>query len=193
MAIAVAEVGLLAPCWRWFLSALLICPVVVVCQGQPIAAEKEAASLVQKFAQFDFEGYRLDSERHQAIWKLTIDDGAPPEFPVVVVRAFRPAAPTKASDGSLRLSVEYDVIGLVGEGPNRVTFRSEPTVRKDTFPVKCTGEGCRIDLDREVFHVSPHVGKDATLAWLKGLEGIRDTAQEKQAARRLYEQVQNAK
>ena len=59
--------------------------------------------------------------------------------------------------------------------------------------MKCTGEVCKIDLNRELFHVSPHAGKDGTLAWLKSLEDIRETQQEKIEAHQLYEEVKGAK
>jgi hypothetical protein len=178
--------------WR-ILSTLAVLPTLAICQGQGTSVEAEASSLVQKFAQFDFEGYRLGSEGHQAIWKLTIDDGAPPEFPMVIIRGFKVAAPTKAADGSLRVSVDYDVVGLVSEGANGLTLRLQPGAKKEIFPVKCLREGCRIDLDRGVFHISPHIGKEAALMWLKTLESFQDTAQERQPYQRLYEQVRSAK
>lgn len=187
------EMQMKKPGWFGLLSALVIFPALVPCEGQLGGAEAEASNLVQKFAQFDFDGYRLDSEGHQAIWKLTIDDGAPPESPVFVVKSYKVARAQKVPDGSLRVSVDYDVMGLVAEGPNGLYFRPQTNVKRETFPVKCARDGCKIDLDREVFRVSPHIGKEAALAWLKGLEGIRDTQQEKQAAQRLYEQVNNAK
>jgi hypothetical protein len=181
------------PSWFALLPALIIVPVLATCQGQSVGAEAEASNLVQRFAQFDFDGYRLDSQGHQAIWSLTIDDGAPPESPVFVVRSYKAAGSQKAPDGSLRVSVDYNVIGLVGEGPKGLYFKPQTYLKRERFPVKCTHDGCRIDLDREVFHVSPHIGKEAALAWLKGIEGIRETEQEKQAAQSLYEQVKNAK
>jgi hypothetical protein len=177
----------------WPFAGLVLWPALAVSQGTSGTIERDAAAVVQKFAQLDFDGYRLDSEGHQAIWKLTIDDGAPPEFPVFIVKNYRTATPQKAADGSVRVPVEYDVIGLVSEGPHGLYFKSQPYPRKDIFSVKCTRDGCRIDLAREVFHVSPRVGKEAAATWLKGLEGIRQTQQERLAARHLYEQVKSAK
>jgi hypothetical protein len=162
-------------------------------QNAPELAASEAESVVQKFAQYDFEGYRLDSQGHQAIWQLTIDNGAPPESPLFVVKGYKVGTPIKASDGSFRVPLDYDVIGLVVEDPRGFHFKHQARTEKVVVPVKCARPSCRVDLDRRVFRVSPHVGKRAILAWLKGLEGIQETEQEKQAYRNVYNQVRDAK
>jgi len=175
-----------------FFSALVMCPLIGVCQNHPSNNEVEASSVVQKFVEFDFQGYRLDSEGHQAIWKLTIEDGAPPENPVFVVKKFRIGSPQRTRGGSFRVPVDFEVRGLVTEGVNGLYFRRQVSVMKAVFPVQCLHDGCRIDLNRNVFDVSPHVGKEAASMWLKGLADIRQTAQEKEAALRLYEQVSSS-
>ena len=174
-------------------SALIVCPLLAVCQSRPGTPEAAASNPVQKFAKFDFDGYRLDSDGHQAIWKLTIDDGAAPESPLFVVKGYRVGVPKKAPDASSRVPVDYEVIGLIEDGPKGAFFRPKAYVQREIFPVRCTREGCKIDLARGIFHVSPHVGKEAVLLWVKGLEGIRQTAPERQADQRLYEQVNNAR
>jgi len=149
----------------------------------PSTLPERSLEIVKKFALLDFEGYRLGSEGHQAIWNLTIEDGEPDDSPMYLVKAYQVLSPQKTADGSFQVSVNYDVIGLVDEDRNGLYFKNETFVDKEGFPVKCVDKLCKIDLNRNIFHIPPHVSKEAILAWLKGLEGIRKTSEEKQAGR----------
>lgn len=176
---------------RLALLAIVICTALARSQG--VSEDQASSDLVRRFAKLDFDGYRLDSEGHKTIWDLTIDDGAPPESPLYVVRKYTTGPARKLPDGSIRVPIDYELIGVIQDGPKVFSFMPKPTISKEIFPVKCTGIVCKIDLDRAVFRVSPHVGKEAVLAWIKGLLRTRETEREKQADRRLYEQVSAAK
>jgi hypothetical protein len=148
---------------------------------------------VTRFASLDYQGFRIGSEGHQAIWQLTLENGEPRVFPIYVVAAYRVLSPQKPTHPLVWVPVEYDIIGLVEERPEGVIFKPHRWVSKDVFPVRCTREGCKIDIDRELFKVTPRAGKAAVLAWLKKLEGLQDTAPEKRTYSRLFEEITLAK
>jgi hypothetical protein len=102
------------------------------------------------------------------------------------------AAGNQAVFGSFTLAYEAGVSRGSEKRAFGAILNDADLTRKILF-VRCVREVCRIDLDRESFHVSPHVGRAAILAWVKGLEAIRQTKQQKQADQRLYDRVTGAK
>jgi len=174
-------------------ASVAILSFTLLAQNRGAFDEAPPSGIVERFAKFDFEGYRLDSEGHKAIWDLTIDDGSPAVFPMYLIKTYSTGPAQRVPGGSIRIPVTYQIIGVIQEGPKGLSFRLKPALSTEVFPVKCEGAACKIDLDRAVFHVSAHVGREAVLAWIKALEGIQNTEREKEPYKQLFDQVTNAK
>jgi len=144
-----------------------------------------AREVVMRFLRLDFEGYRLSSKGHEAIWDVTDDDGDPPDIPVAVTKDYRIVS-AEERNADCRLRVRIAVYGYISETG---LFQCKPSNEEWNVIVRCAKDACRIRINFDDFKLYPHPGKDATMKWLEDLEAIRTTAAGKARERRLRERV----
>jgi len=148
----------------------------------------DAQEIVEQFFKYDYEGYRLSSEGHQAIWNLTDGNGEPPEEPLSVTKDFKIISIKKQKD-TCRLTVRFSLYGQIVETGNGLVFRQRASEEDGSVIVRCKNGSCRISLDLKDFRLGPHPGKDAVMKWLDKLESIQTTSEQKQRYRTLREQI----
>lgn len=78
-----------------------------------LSAAQSPRQVVEEFCRLDLSGARLHSTEDAPIWRLTLNDGEPPDGPVVIVRAFHLTHAGGAKSSAV--IVRYDVLGLVDD------------------------------------------------------------------------------
>jgi hypothetical protein len=150
-----------------------------------------ARQAVKQFFDYDLDGYRLTSERHEAIWKLTQQNGEPPDAPVTVTIGYDLIGETPSHGGCI-FRVQTRIFGFVIERDDGLKFsKAERSIEVWRVPVMCSESSCKIDISFSSFKVPPHPNKDAAEIWLAQLERIRNTPQEKSRIHQLLETVQS--
>lgn len=127
---------------------------------------KEAQDVVAQFFQFDFEGYRLSSDGHRDIWKLTDGEGEPPAIPMVVTKGFKILSAKEGNKGTCIIRVGFNTYGSIDE---EINFDNKPSIEEWTVLVQRIKGKPRIKLSYDDFKVSPHPGKEAVLKWADDL------------------------
>src|SRR5262245_59760935 len=96
---------------RWIFVALG--SVVIAACGTRGSAQcaPGARDVARQFFDLDFDGYRLSSDGHEAIWKLTENNGEPPHGEVVVTKEYRVVSETRRPDGYCDVGVDFVVDG----------------------------------------------------------------------------------
>jgi len=95
-----------------------------------------APEVVRSFLAYDFDGYRLSSEGHSAIWELTKANGEPPETPVVVTRNYRVIREKTLPHGLCSVAIQFTVYGTIVEGD-----RGECSLRSPKYRTKLSKLG----------------------------------------------------
>ena len=108
-----------------------------------------AREVVEQFFNFDFDGYRLDSRGHEAIWKITDDEGEPPEWPVAVTKNFKIISAEKLKRGCC-IKVHFNIYGYISDSDNGLIFRHNPIIEEGSVIVKCIKNDCKISLNSDL-------------------------------------------
>jgi len=175
---------------RRLLTTLAVLFLSTACVPQSRAeCPPGAREVVMQFLRLDFEGYRLGSKGHEAIWQLTDNDGEPPDEPLVVTKNYRIISASRQDVGGCRFRVGFTTYGYISETASGSVIRSKPANEIGTMDVHCTRGSCRISLARADFQLPPHPGTKATAQLLGYLESIQDTAAEKRRYRTLRERI----
>ena len=135
--------------------------------------EPDAREIVEKFFQYDFEGYMLSSKGHEAIWKLTWENGEiDGEGPIFVTKSYRVIS-TEEYEDACRVTVRFNAYGNIDrqDASNEkvgFVFQDSPSEKEETVEVRCLEEGdCRINMAE--FGLRPHPGKAAIEDMLENL------------------------
>ena len=157
-----------------------------ICLGGCISQLKaecpsDARKTVEKFFQFDFEGYRLTSKGHEAIWQLTGENGEPPAVPLAVTKDFSIISTQKHKEGC-RLKVQFSVYGHIDELVHEEKF----SIEEGDVLVRCKADTCLIDIGPDEFKLWPHPGKVAIDKWLEGLQEMyADTKEDAEGKQKI--------
>jgi hypothetical protein len=122
------------------------------------ATAVEPGDIVAQYCQLDFSGALLHSGADIPICKLALDNGEPPQSPVVLVESFKVASVSNEADG-VRVDVSYKVLGAVDEEFKHFLRSTSPSLSNGTFHLKKERDSWKISLDS--LRVSPHVGASA--------------------------------
>ena len=131
--------------------------------------EPDARTIVEKFFQFDFHGYRLSSKGHEAIWKLTWKNGEPAHEPIFVTKSYHVVSTEKYED-TCRVTVHFDIYGYIDDRDasnekRGFVFQNSPLEKEETVVVRCLEkDDCRISMEK--FNIPPHPGKVGIYKWL---------------------------
>ncbi len=147
-----------------------------------IGPDTDAIGIVREFCRMDAEALRLDGRFSRPLWDLTAGEGEPPDWPVSVISAYR-GHPAKVSGTAAAVTVDYDVIGSVGDEPFEVQPRKK--TERATFYLTRTAFGWRIDVSR--LRVSPHVLAGPLVRYFEGL--LADTPPEMPDRRKMLERT----
>jgi hypothetical protein len=117
-------------------------------------ATQHPGQVVEEFCQLDLSGARLHSAEDAPIWRLTLDDGEPPESPVVIARGFHVAgAVEQGNEGTV--TIQYQVLGVIG--PDEVFTADSTRFATGRFHLK-QQDGWKISL--QSLKVPPHVSPE---------------------------------
>lgn len=119
-----------------------------------LSAAQTRRQVVDEFCHLDLSGARLHSTEDAPIWRLTLDDGEPPDGPVVIARSYRVAQ--AGGPESTAVVVRYEVLGLVDD--NMVFTPGATRFATGNFHL-ISKDGWKISL--KSLKVPPHVTPDA--------------------------------
>lgn len=122
--------------------------------------------VMQQFCQLDFDGARLHSTATDPIWALTIDNGEPPEEPVVLLKKFQVIRSSETGTNA-EVLVSYESLGVIREGAQGPTFVREEHAGLYIFHLVNVAGEWKMSLDQ--MKLGPHVGVAAYGAHLKDL------------------------
>jgi len=133
----------------------------------------------------------LTSPHHEAIWKLTQQNGEPPDKPVTITNSYELVGEFPAH-GSCAVRVRTKIFGFVVERDDGLAFRkSKNSTQVWNVPVICTESVCKVDISFAVFKIPPHPNRDAAGVWLSDLERMQKTPQDTNRMHQLLETVQS--
>jgi len=105
----------------------------------------------------------LSSKGHEAIWKLTWENGEiNGEGPIFVTKNYRVVS-TEEYEDACRVTVRFNTYGYIDRqdtlnGKVVFVFKDSPSEKDETVEVRCLEEGdCRINMAE--FGLRPHPGK----------------------------------
>lgn len=154
------------------------------------SCSETGATVLKSFLNYELEGYRLSSKGHEAIWDLTDDAADPGAFPIVVTKSYDVLSSKQIGQNECQYQLKFDTYGVsFFEGDKGVALKKLPGSYQNAQLTVLCKETCRIELNYKKFALSPHPGKEATLAWLSKLRDIQITDTEKRRINKYLEIV----
>jgi hypothetical protein len=149
-----------------------------------------ARRVVEEYLRYDSMGFLLSSQGHEAIWKLTEENGEPPEAPETVTKTHKVIS-MAGSGRTCRATIRFTTYGYFMH--ESLVFHPHAANETWTVFLNCNRNDCKIDLDLKKFGMPTHPGKAATLEWLKGLEEMQETRAERDSVHRVWSQIARLK
>gem|GEM_PF-6492125 len=148
------------------MKALVALLLLLPASGHLFAQSHSAVEAVQRFVFLDADGARLESGPKDPIWQVTLDNGEPPDEPVVLIERYRVSNTPEASSPA-RVVVTYTVVGVVRDSGRQVAYGPARKSELGSFVVLHDSDDWKISLAE--LRVPPHVQVSAYIKYLDSL------------------------
>jgi len=149
-------------------SWLLLAFCLTACEQNLLSqCSQQAHNTIEKYLDVSYRGAFIGGSKlaFEDSLSLTMNDGFPPEWPVVFVDGYKIIRDLK-TNGGCRFTISFEKKGIINDD---LVFRAIRQTEVARMWVVCSGQSCKVDMADERYGLSPHVGQRGISAWLDKL------------------------